>query len=210
MKKKALLLASMGVLACTVGVTALAFGGSPKLNAIFATKAASKSFTFNAAAGGQFKNDPEIDQVVDVTTGLSDPIQTVFQTGLISSLAFGQNGRFVEAHPIADEPETYYSLVIGINNLTHFEIDMGVANDGGDSGEEDIYEIELRDAEYDIVKDWYSYFELDGNGNGTKHIVWDKGVDDSAVVQVRVNLYFEEDSADASLYINSLSLTWNC
>ena len=208
MKKKALLLASMGVLACTVGVTALAVGG-PKLNAVFETKATSKSFTFDATAGSQFENTTGVSQIVDVTTGVSDPIHTVFRPGLISSLAFGEGGKFVEAHPIAEE-EAYYYLTIGINNLTHFEIDVGVANDGGGSFNKDLYEIQLRDAGLHIVKDWTDYFKLDEKGDGTAHIVWDKGPSDSTVVRVMVNLYFYQDPAATSLYIKSLSLYWNC
>ena len=207
---KKTVIASLAVLASATALTAFVLAGGSKLNAIFETKATGKSFTFNAATGSQFQNDPAIDQVVDVTTGLSDPIHTVFQAGLISSLAFGEGGRFVEAHPIANEPEAYYSLTIGITNLTHFEIDVGVVNDEGGSLDKDIYEIELRDKDYRIVKDWYSNFELDGNGNGTKHIVWDKGVNDNTVYHILVHLYFYEDSADTSLYIESMSLAWNC
>ena len=212
MKKKAFLLASTGVLACTVGVTALAVGGPKQLD-IFPVKAdpIEHSFTFNAATGSQFENTTGGYQIVDVTTGVSDPIRTVFRPGLISSLAFGEGGRFVEAHPIAEE-EAYYYLTIGINNLTHFEIDLGVANDGGGSFNKDLYEIQLRDAGLHIVKDWTSNFKLDEKGDGTAHIVWDKEQEgyDGTVVKVYVNLYFYQDSAATSLYISSLSLTWNC
>ena len=115
----------------------------------------------------------------------------------------------MEAHPIAEE-EAYYYLTIGINNLTHFEIDLGVVNDGGGSSNKDLYEIQLRDAGLHIVKEWYDYFKLDGNGNGTVHLEWDKGPSDSTVVRVMANLYFYGDSAATSLYIEKLSLTWAC
>ena len=47
----------------------------------------------------------------------------------------------MEAHPIPDENKfPQYSLTIGINSLAHFEIDMGVTNDGGGLGYEDGYE----------------------------------------------------------------------
>lgn len=49
MKKKALLLASMGVLACTVGVTALAVGGANQLDTFAATASPTEySVTFDA------------------------------------------------------------------------------------------------------------------------------------------------------------------
>ena len=44
MKKKALLLVSTGVLACTVGVTALAVGGANQLDA-FAAKASPTEYS---------------------------------------------------------------------------------------------------------------------------------------------------------------------
>ena len=128
-----------------------------------------------------------------------------------SSLAFGENGRFVEVHPIADENKLpFYSLTIGINNLTHFEIDMGVVNDGGGLSYEDGYSIELLDENYDYAASWYPRFEPNGDGNDTVHIEWDKGDYDGTVVEVFVQLEFEKDSADTCLYIESLSLAWSC
>ena len=213
MKKKLFLFTSIGAL-FLVGVSAVAISGVGQLNMLNTPVKASPtehSFTFDAATGSQFVNTTGVSQTVDVTTGVSDPIQTVFRPGLISSLAFGEGGRFVEAHPIAEE-EAYYYLTIGINNLTHFEIDMGVANDGGGSFNKDLYEIQLRDAGLHIAKDWTDYFKLDEKGDGTAHIVWDKEQEgyDGTVVKVYVNLYFYQDSAATSLYISSLSLTWNC
>ena len=208
---KKTIIASLAVLGCAAVVATLALGGGPKLNTIFEAKATDKNFTFDAATGSQFSNDPGINQVVDVTTGSSDPIHTVFGPRNIDSLAFGQNGRFLEAHPIAGASETSYSLKIGINNLTHFEIDVGVINDVVESLDgKDVYEIQLRDAKYHIVKDETSNFKLDGDGNGTVHIEWDKGDNASTVVWVLVNLYFAEDSVDTSLYVESMSLTWAC
>ena len=209
--KKTAVIASLAVLGCAAVVATLALGGGPKLNALFEAKATDKNFTFDDAAGSQFVNNPAVNQVVDVTTGSSDPIKTVFVPRDISSLAFGEGGRFVEAHPIADVEEAYYSLKIGINNLTHFEIDVGVVNDVVDGLDgKDVYEIQLRDEEYHIVKDETSNFKLDGNKNGTAHIEWDKGDYDGTVVWVLVNLYFEGDSADTNLYIESLRLDWDC
>lgn len=210
MKKKALLLVSMGVLACTVGVTALAFGVGLKQNAFFDAKATGKSFVFAYTTGSQFENNPADAQVVDVETSSTDPIRTTFTPTNIGSLAFGQHERFVEAHPTASG-DASYSLRIGINNLTHFEIDMGVANDGGSEDYWDIYKIKLLDKGGNTVRQWDSQFEPDGNGNGTEHIEWYKN--DSAtytVVEVLVEFYFTYDSADTNLYIESLTLSWNC
>lgn len=203
MKKKALLLASLGVLASTVGVTALAVGGGPKLNAIFETKATGKSFTFNAAAGSQFESmlGP---QDVNVTTGVSDPIHTTVAPESME-LIFGEGERFVGAEPMLGQ--CGYSLMIGINNLTHFAIDMGVEND---VDTEDEYSITLLDGDRNQVGYWHSSFELDGDGNGTAHLEWDKGPTDGTVVEVNVSLYSMEDSPDTNLYIKSLSLYWNC
>ena len=196
----------MGVLACTVGVTALAVGGGPKLNTIFETKAASKSFTFDAATGSQFENVPCF-QTIDVMTGVSDPIHTEVSPEFIESLTFGEGERFVEAHP--DSEQCGYFLQIGINNLTHFEIDMGVESDAGSS--EDVYMVVLRDQYRSAVREWgNSPFELDGNGNGTAHLEWDKGDYDGTVVEVCVSLVFLDDSDEANLYVSSLSLSWNC
>ena len=210
MKKKTLMFTSIGAL-FLVGISAIAISGTNQLSKLqVKADPIGHSFTFDADHGsGQFNNTTGVSQTVDVTTGVSDPIQTTFRPVLISSLAFGQGGRFVEAHPIAEE-EAYYYLTIGINNLTHFEIDLGVVNDGGGSFNKDLYEIQLRDAGLHIVKDWTDYFKLDGNGNGTVHLEWDKGPSDSTVVRVMANLYFYGDSAATSLYISSLSLTWNC
>ena len=209
--KKMTIIASIVALASAAAIATFALRGGPKLNPTFEARATGRTFTFNAATGSQFQKTTGVSQTVDVTTGVSDPIRTVFRPGLISSLAFGEGGRFVEAHPIAEE-EAYYYLTIGINNLTHFEIDVGVANDGGGSFNKDLYEIQLRDASLHIVKDWTSNFKLDEEGDGTAHIVWDKEQEgyDGTVVKVYVNLYFYQDSADTSLYISSLSLTWDC
>ncbi|MBE6135611.1 MAG: hypothetical protein E7179_06405 [Erysipelotrichaceae bacterium] len=206
--KKMTIIASIVAVASAAAIATFALRGGPKLNSIFEAKATSKSFTFNAATGSQFVDKANYQSVNVDTGGVSDRITTTFVPYYISSVAFGEGGKFVEAHPIAgEESETYYSLRIDINNLTHFEIDVGVTKDGGSK---DVYEIQLRDAGYHIVKEWYDYFKLDGDGNGTKHIVWDKGDGDSTVVRVLVNLYFNGDSADASLYVNSLSLAWAC
>ncbi len=212
MKKKAFLLASMGALACTVGVTALAVGGANQLD-IFPVKAepTGHSFTFNADTDAGFINQA-VEQTIDVTTGVSSPITTRFTPSDISSVTFGGE-RFVEAHPNKSE-DAYYSLTIGINNLTKFAIHMGVINDGGGYGYEDVYNIELHDKNGDNRKHWYYDFGTDGDGDGTKHIVWDKKEDSTAtytVVEVLIELYFDvEDLADASLYVESLSLTWEC
>lgn len=207
MKKS--IIASFAVIGCAAVAATLALGGSPKLNAIFEAKATSKSFTFNAATGSQFEDTAAYTQIVDVTTGVSDPIITEFMSGDISSLAFGQNGRFVEAHPIAGNYKfPFCSLTIGINNLTHFEIDLGVENDG--EGNEDMYEILLNDKGGNEAEYWGTRFELDGSGNGKKHIEWDKGDYEGTVVEVLIQLEFEKDSADTNLYIEKLSLTWEC
>lgn len=205
MKKKALLLASIGALACTVGITAIAVGGGPKLNAVFETKAASKNFTFNAATGSQFESMPD-PQDVNVTTGVSDPIHTTVAPESME-LTFGEGERFVGAEPMLGE--CGYSLMIGINNLTHFAIDMGVENDV-DKGDE--YSITLLDDDRNQVGHWNSSFKLDGDGNGTAHLEWDKEEEgyDGTVVEVNVSLYSMEDSPDANLYIKSMSLYWNC
>ncbi len=204
MKKKALLLASMGVLACTVGVTALVVGGANQLDA-FAIEAnpTGHSFTFNAATGSQFESMPGR-QDVNVTTGVSDPIHTTVAPESME-LFFGQSGRFVGAEPTLGQCD--YSLMIGINNLTHFEIDMGVEND---VDTEDEYSITLLDGDRNQVGYWHSSFELDGDGNGTANLEWDKGPTDGTVVEVNVSLYSMDDSPDTNLYIESLSLTWNC
>ena len=208
---KKLVIASLAVIGSVAVAATLALGGGPKLNAFFGAKATSKSFTFDAATGSQFDATSKFDQVVNVETGSSSPIRTVFMPRQIDSLAFGQNERFVEVYPIADENKfPNYSLMIGINNLTHFEIDMGVANDGGGLSYEDGYSIELLDKNYNYAASWYSRFEPNGDGNDTVHIEWDKGDYDGTVVQVFVELEFEKDSADTCLYIESLSLTWDC
>lgn len=193
----------MGVLACTVGATALAVGGGPKLNAIFETKATGKSFTFNVAAGSQFESMLG-HQDVNVTTGVSDPIHTTVAPESME-LFFGEGERFVGAEPTLGQ--CGYSLMIGINNLTHFAIDMGVEND---VDTEDEYSITLLDGDRNQVGYWHSSFELDGDGNGTAHLEWDKGPTDGTVVEVNVSLYSMDDSPDTNLYIESLSLTWNC
>ena len=203
-------IASLTVIGCAAVAATFALGGAGKFGDVqVKADPTGHSFTFDVTTGSQFDNTTGGSQIVDVTTGASDSIHTVFQPVLISSLAFGQNGRFVEAHPNADA-EAYYRLTIGINNLTHFEIDLGVVNDGGDSLEKDPYEIELRDAGYHIVKDWYDHFKLDGNENGTVHLEWNKGASDNTVFRVLENLYFNGDSAATNLYISSLSLTWEC
>ena len=208
---KKTIIASLAVLASAAVVTTFALGGSSKLNAIFETKATGKSFVFAAATGSQFEDTAAYSQTVDVTTGVSDPIIADLMPRHIDSLAFGQNGRFVEAHPIADEGKfPYYSLTIGINNLTHFEIDVGVENDGDGAGNPDMYDIELLAKGGLPVMTWNSSFEPDEKGNGTKHIEWYKGVSDSTVVEVFVQLSFENDSADTNLYIESMTLSWNC
>ena len=209
--KKMTIIASIVALASAAAIATFALRGGPKLNSIFEAKATSKSFTFDAATGSQFLDTANYQSVNVDTGGVSDPIRTTFTPSDISSVDFGgESGRFVEAHPIADVSEASYYLRIDINNLTHFEIDVGVENDGGGSGDKDRYEIQLRKANLGIVKEWYDYFKPDGNGNGTEHFVWDKEDGDGTVVRVMINLYFEGDSADASLYVNSLSLTWAC
>ena len=205
--KKAII-ASLAVLASAAALTTFALGGGPKLNAIFEAKATSKSFTFNAATGSQFDDTVTGVQEVYVTTGVSDPIHTTVAPESMELTLGGEGGRFVEAEPMLGD--CGYSLVIGINNLTHFAIDMGVENDGGGSGDKDIYEIQLRKANLGIVEEWYDNFELDGNGNGTAHLEWDKGPTDGTVVEVNVSLHSMEDSPDTNLYIESLSLTWDC
>lgn len=207
--KKTLIAPLLAVIGCAAVVATFALGGGPKLNAVFEAKATSKNFTFNAATGDQFEDTAAYSQTVDVTTGVSDPIITDFMPRNIDSLAFGQNGRFVEAHPIADEGKfPHYDLSIGINNLTHFEIDAGVENDGG--GNVDMYDIELLAKGGLPVMTWNSSFEPDGDGNDTVHIEWDKGDYDGTVVEVFVQLYFNQDSADANLYIESMTLSWDC
>lgn len=210
MKKKAFLLTSIGAV-FLVGISAVAISGIGQLNKLNTPVKASPtehSFTFDTVTGSQFEDTTAHDQDVNVETGSSSPIRTRFMPRDISSLAFGRYGRFVEVHPIADEnKDPYYSMSIGINNLTHFAIDMGVTKD---EGTKDMYYISLNDKGGDVVKQWHSSFELDDKGNGTKVIEWNKGVSDSAVFEVYLQFEFKKDSADASLYVNSLSLTWNC
>ena len=206
---KKTVIAPLAVIGGAAVVATLALGGGPKLSAIFEAKATGKSFVFGAATGSQFNNTPAVDQVVNVTTGSTDPIWTMFTPREIGSLAFGQNGRFVEAHPIASEDKfPNYGLSIGINNLTHFEIDVGVENDGGSNV--DMYDIELLAKGGLPVMTWNSSFEPDGDGNDTVHIEWYKGDIASTVVEVFVQLFFEKDSADTNLYIESMTLSWNC
>ena len=211
---KKTLIASLAVLGCAAVVATLALGGGPKLNAIFEAKATDKNFTFDAATGSQFEDNPEVAQEVNVETGSSDPIWTKFVPKRINSVAFGEGGRFVETHPNAYVPgsydDHYFSLDIGTNNLTHFAIDVGVVNDGGGEGYENTYFIALYGKKGGVVGFWYSAFELDGNGNGTKHIEWDKGVGDDTVIGVSVSLHFDKDSTDTSMYIESVSLAWAC
>ena len=203
MKKK--LIALLTIIGCAAAVTTLTLGGGQN----FEANATGKSFVFADTTGSQFKNDPSVDQIVDVTTGSTSPIRTIFMAREISSLTFGEGGKFVEAHPIA-EKLPYYSLDIGINNLTNFEIDMGVTHDGGGLSYEDTYYIELVDKDYNIAKDWYSQFEVDGDGNGTVHIEWNKDDYEGTVVQISIKLEFEKDSESTSLYIESMTLSWNC
>ena len=202
MKKS--IIASLAGLGCAAVLATLALGGGSKLNAIFETKATGKSFVFAAATGSQFDEDKLADeQTVNVETGSTDPIRTTFNPLGLGSLAFGQDGRFVEAHPSADEYCGYFVL-IGINNLTHFEIDMGVENDVGTG---DRYTVELRDQYHSAVKEWtYSSFELDG----TAHLEWHKEPTDGTVVEVYVGFSFKEDSAATNLYIESITLSWDC
>jgi len=201
--KKTIIAPLLAVIGCAAVVATLALGGGPKLNAIFEAKATSKSFTFNAATGDQFESGLG-PQDVNVTTGVSDPIHTTVAPESME-LTFGEGERFVGAEPILGD--CGYSLMIGINNLTHFAIDMGVAND---VDMEDEYSITLLDGDRNQVGDWHSSFELDGDGNGTVHLEWDKGPTDGTVVEVNVSLYSMDDSPDANLYIESLSLTWDC
>ncbi len=203
MKKS--LIASLAVLASAAVVATLALGGGPRLNAIFETKATSKSFTFNAATGSQFESTP-VPQDVYVTTGVSDPIYTRVAPEFMGPVTFGEGGRFVEARPMSEH--CGYFLQIGINNLTHFEIYMGVENDADTV---DMYSVELRDKDGLPVKEWGNTpFELDGDGNGTAYLEWDKGITDGTVVEVCVYLYSMDDSDEANLYVSSLSLSWNC
>ncbi|MBE6126714.1 MAG: hypothetical protein E7182_01870 [Erysipelotrichaceae bacterium] len=204
--KRTVVIASLAVLGCAAVVATLALGGGPKLNAIFEAKATSKIFTFNAATGSQFESIPVV-QDVDVTTGVSDPIHTTVAPSEIWSVAFGQNERFVEAHPQPEGQYRGYSLIIGINNLTHFEIDMGVENDAGTV---DVYRIELLDDGRNQVGCWNYSFELDESRNGTAHFEWDKGPTDGTVVEVNVSLQITDDSDEANLYVSSLSLSWDC
>lgn len=210
---KKTIIASLAVLASAALLATFALGEGPKVNAIFEAKATEKSFTFNATVGKeQFEKDPAALEGVKVKTGSSDPIRTLFMPIDIKSFAFGENERFVEAQPIANKDKPHYSLTIDINNLTHFAIDMGVANDVGIA---DTYSITLLDDDGKQAGYWNSHFELDGSGNDTKHIEWDKGDYDGTVVLVLVQLYFKEDFKEdwesaVSLYVDSLSLTWNC
>ena len=211
--KKMTIIASIVALASAAAIATFALGGGPKLNAIFEAKATSKSFTFNAATGSQFVDTADYQSVNVDTGGVSDPIRTMFVPSDISSVDFGgESGRFVEAHPIAGKDKPHYSLTIDINNLTHFAIDVGVANDVGIA---DTYSITLLDDDGKEAGYWNSHFELDGKGNDTKNIEWDKGDYDGTVVLVLVQLYFKEDFKEywesaVSLYVDSLSLTWNC
>ena len=144
-------------------------------------------------------------QDVNVTTGVSDPIHTTVAPESMELTFGGEGGRFVEAEPFLGD--CGYSLMIGINNLTHFAIDMGVENDVGTKDE---YSITLLDGDRNQVGYWRSSFKLDGDGNGTAHLEWDKGPTDGTVVEVNVSLYSMDNSPDANLYIESLSLTWDC
>ncbi len=203
MKKKALLLTSIGAL-FLAGISAVAISGTNQLSKLqVKADPIGHSFTFNAATGSQFESMPG-PQDVNVTTGVSDPIHTTVAPESME-LTFGQSGRFVGAEPTLGQ--CGYSLMIGINNLTHFEIDMGVENDV-DTGDE--YSITLLDGDRNQVGYWHSSFELDGDGNGTAHLEWDKGPTDGTVVEVNVSLYSMDDSPDTNLYIESLSLYWNC
>ena len=207
---KKTVIASLAVLASAAVLATFALGRGPKLNAIFEAKATEKSFTFNAATGSQFVDTANYQSVNVDTGGVSDPIRTTFTPSDISSVDFGgESGRFVEAYPIADKDKPHYSLTIDINNLTHFAIDMGVKND---VNEGDTYSITLLDVDGKEAGYWNSSFALDGsgNGNGTASIEWDKGDYDGTVVLVLVQLYFKGDSESASLYVDNLSLTWNC
>ena len=204
--KKTVVIASLVALASAAAIATFALGGGPKIKPFFEAKATGKSFTFNAAVGKkQFESMPG-PQDVNVTTGVSDPIHTTVAPEYMGPLTFGEDGRFVQAHPMSEH--SGYFLQIGINNLTHFEIYMGVENDAGTV---DMYSVELRDQYHSAVMEWGNTpFGLDGDGNGTAYLEWDKGPTDGTVVEVYVSLFSMDDSDEANLYVGSLSLSWNC
>ena len=120
MKKKALLLASMAVLACTVGVTALAVGGANQLDAFAATASPTEySVTFDGDTPYQMVGNDYVftvetesgNKVGLVATKYVDNLITFHGIDFESLYFFDKNGSLTSAG------------AYGFSNITYFDFE---------------------------------------------------------------------------------------
>ena len=134
MKKKALLLASMGVLACTVGVTALAIGGANQLD-IFAVKADPTEYSVTFNENNTTVEDLDGNYAIGTTTAAGSKVGVVgFNAGF--ELFYFHTKAFTELH-LADFTSTLVNAgAYEFHTITGFAISFSggtVVFNGGDT-----------------------------------------------------------------------------
>lgn len=122
MKKKALLLVSIGVLACTVGVTAVAIGGANQLDA-FAVKASPTEYSVTF-------NDDTPYQVVGNNYVFYEETVSGNKVGMVATKYVVDNCNLITFHGIDFESLYFFdeggSLTsagaYGFSNITYFDV----------------------------------------------------------------------------------------
>ncbi len=214
MKKNIILSAVIGL---TVGGTlAVAFASTRNASPIALTKAAEKTFTFDATVGAnQFedqypsKKPAEISVVTGVSSNLETKVYLTKNAEEDFSVGYGDNGRFVRSWETFSNSDL--TAEIGVNNLTSIDVVYGCDKTEFTKATAVYCYIDV----YDEEGGWHND-QSGSNGssfNTDLNLNWNKTMSgDYVVTKVRVrvgasggSIYFGEP-----IYIKSMTLNWSC
>ncbi len=191
-KRKSILV--VGAVASAIAVLGLLAFNAYSGHIAIPTRATDKEFAFDSSIASQFGSAE-----VAVETGISNPIQTTFQYEQCS-LVFGEDGKFMQCIQDDSVDFYYFEIRLGLNNITHFEMDLGAVFGGKGAV---YYSVQF------IARDGLECLDdLFGELKTPEHLEWtsDKVSKEAHSTIIRVEAY----QATSSVYIDSFTFGWSC